>query len=187
MRLPEVVNQAVGYVNSNLLTDSRDMRKAYRQLRSSNGLFNHSALPEPRKGRQPIIAATVEPYDVVLVHPNRASAGDLHIRTHKRFSELRFREEGGREVRPIDLCIELRDPDTWVDFAYLVAKGTVFAVSPPDRQTIDWEPNQGSSANVVYVNRAYPNESLAVARIAQKAVRSYRARQRYYRHIREFQ
>ena len=182
MRISEVINQAVRYVNNNLLTDSPDMRKPSRDLRTGAGTLNFSGLIEAHKGKQPAIYGIVEPYEVFLVHPNRASAGYLGIRTHKQFSKLRFREEDGYEIRPVELCIQLRDPDTWIDFSYLVSNGTIFAVSPKDRQPIDWEPE---SANVVYVNRAYRNESLAVARIAQKAVRSYRQRQQFIRHIRE--
>jgi hypothetical protein len=182
MRLSEVVNQAVSYVNSNLVTEPPDIRASMSRIlnaySSGQEVYSHGALLEPHKGRQRIIAATVEPYEVMLVHPNRASPEDIFIRTHKKFSKLRFREEEGWEIRPLELCIGLRDLDTWLKTAYVVAKDTLFAVSPPDRQTIDFDSNQGSLTNVVYVNRAYPNEILPVMRIAQKAIRSYRARQR---------
>lgn len=186
MRLHEVVNRAVGSVNRSLLTEPSDMRASISRIRKvyGSGQQSSSALLQPRNGRQQIIAATVEPYDVTLVHPNRAGAKDIFIRSHKKFSDLRFREDGGWEIRPLDLCIGLHDRDTWFRTAYVIAKDTVFAVLPPERQTIDFD-STGPSANVVYVFKAYPNESLAVVRTAQQAVRSYRASQREYKQITE--
>jgi hypothetical protein len=184
MRVPEVaerfaINLTVKYINRYLNTEPPDMEKILEAVR--NGQWpSHSTLLEPSKDKQNLISETVEPFNVTLIYPQEGQGTDIFIKSHCAIPKIDFRDEdGGAEISPIDLCIGLTQNITWNNIAYVVAKGNVFAVSPRSRQTIDFSSNsENVEPETVYVNKAFPNEALAVAKLARKTLYSYRRRQR---------
>jgi len=175
MHVHEVVTQAVDYVSGNLITDPpmenvRFFEEYNKKLAAGGAWSDHSALLEPRAERQPSIRERVEPFDVTLIHPNRAVAGDLRVGLLEPVRKLRFQDPNGAEVTPIELCIRLCELATWDNSAYIASRGSLYSVRQTNVDTVLARSKRAETIRTVEVYEIGDQEALEIAFYAVRAV-----------------